>query len=75
MLGASIRYNVIPTSVKEASLQIQIYPRSLSELTKHCQDNGVSLSSPAIPGLIFKPQNKQAMRLHFAVSTFDNVEC
>ena len=66
MLGACIRYNVIPTSVKEASLQIQIFPRDLLTLTRLCNENNIPLSSPAIPAMMFKPQDRQAVQLHFA---------
>lgn len=72
MSGACIRYNVIPTSVKEASLQIQIFPRDLLTLTRLCHENNVSLSSPAIPAMMFKPQDRQAVQLHFAAP---DVEC
>ena len=66
-LGACIRLNVIPTSTTGASMQIQVFPRSLTELTRLCHKNNLPLASPMIPGLHFYPDNRQALEVTAAL--------
>ena len=62
-LGAAIRYNVVPTSVNSASLQVQVFPRSLECLKKSCGNMNMDIRSPDIPALTFLPHGAQVRSL------------
>ena len=73
-MGASIRYNVVPTSVNSASLQVQVFPRSLDCLKKLCGQMNMDIMSPDIPSLSFLPHGAQVLSGEYLTLTLNIVD-